>query len=158
MADRALQIMTQNVVSVKPGDEIPSIAAVLAKHGISAAPVVDDNGKLLGIVSEGDLMRPFCGKTMARRTWWLDLLAEGERLAPEFLDYISADHHSAADLMTKNVITAEETTPIPEIADLLMAHKIKRVPILKEGRVVGIVSRADIVRAIRPSETLDTAD
>jgi CBS domain-containing protein len=109
----------------------------------------------LGIVSEGDLMAPFSRMTMARRAWWLEMLAEGERLAPEFLNYVSVDHHAAADLMTKNVITAEETTPIPAIADLLMLHKIKRVPILREGRVVGIVSRADIMRAISHAGNID---
>jgi CBS domain-containing protein len=154
MADTASDIMTRNVVSVKPTDDTSSIAAVLAKHEISAAPVVDDDGKLLGIVSEGDLMKPFSKQTMARRAWWLGILAEGERLAPEFLDYISVNHHSAADLMTRNVVTAEETTPVPEIADLLILHKIKRVPILKDGRVVGIVSRADIVRAMQQLQNI----
>lgn len=157
MVESAFQIMTRNVVSVKPDDETPAIAAVLAKHGISAVPVVDDDGKLLGIVSEGDLMRPFSSKTMAQRAWWLELLAEGERLAPEFLDYISVDHRTASELMTKNVITAEETTPIPKIADLLLLHNIKRVPILKKGRLVGIVSRADIVRTIGPSQNHNPA-
>jgi len=155
MAHNASDVMTRNVVSVRPDDETPVIAAVLAKHNISAVPVIDGDGKLLGIVSEGDLMAPFSRMTMARRAWWLEMLAEGERLAPEFLNYVSVDHHAAADLMTKNVITAEETTPIPAIADLLMLHKIKRVPILREGRVVGIVSRADIMRAISHAGNID---
>jgi CBS domain-containing protein len=76
------------------------------------------------------------------------MLAEGESLAPDFLQYVSLDQHIAANLMTKNVIAAVESTTIPEIADLLMKNRIKRVPILRDGHVVGIVSRADIVRAL----------
>ena len=93
-------------------------------------------------------MAPFNKKNQERRAWWLEMLAEGEPLAPEFLEYISLDHHIASDLMTRNVITANETASIPEIADLLTKNRIKRVPILREGRVIGIVSRADIVHAL----------
>ena len=151
MADSAATIMTRDVVSVGPGVAVPEIAALLSKHGISAVPVIDSAGKLLGIVSEGDLMTPFSAKNQARRAWWLEMLAEGTRLAPEFLEYISLDRHVASDLMTRKVITANETATIPEIADLLMKNRIKRVPILRDGRVTGIVSRADIVRALGAS-------
>ncbi len=148
MPASAATIMTRNVVSVSPGASVPEIAALLTKHGISAVPVIDASGKLLGMVSEGDLMAPFNKKSQERRAWWLEMLAEGKSLAPEFLEYISLDHHIAADLMTRNVITANETATIPEIADLLMKNRIKRMPILRDGRVVGIVSRADIVHAL----------
>ena len=148
MPDSAATIMTRNVVSVAPGASVPEIAALLTKRGISAVPVIDASGKLLGVVSEGDLMTPFNKKNQERRAWWLEMLAEGEPLAPEFLEYISLDHHIASDLMTRNVITANETATIPEIADLLMKNRIKRVPVLRDGRVIGIVSRADIVHAL----------
>jgi len=148
MSGTATKIMTHKVISVQPGDSVSTVAATLVAHGISAVPVVDETGKLLGMVSEGDLMAPFSAKNQARRAWWLQMLAEGESLAPEFLEYISLDHHQAADLMTRKVITATETAPIAEIADLLTKHQIKRVPILRDGSVVGIVSRADIVRAL----------
>jgi CBS domain-containing protein len=148
MADTAFSIMTRNVVSVRPDDGTAAVAQTLTEHGISAAPVVDASGKLLGIISEGDLLQPWSGKAQARRAWWLDMLAEGERLAPEFLDYISMDRHTAADLMTRKVVTAQESTRITDIADLLTTHHIKRVPILRGERLVGIVSRADLVRAL----------
>ena len=154
MSGTATKIMTHKVISVQPGDSVSTVAATLVAHGISAVPVVDEAGKLLGMVSEGDLMAPFSAKNQARRAWWLEMLAEGEGLAPEFLEYISLDHHKAADLMTRKVITATETAPVAEIADLLTKHRIKRVPILRDGHVVGIVSRADIVRALaRPPPT-----
>jgi CBS domain-containing protein len=148
MADSAATIMTREVVSIGPDARVSEVAALLSQKGISAVPVLDAAGKLLGMVSEGDLMKPFGAKNQARREWWLGMLAEGERLAPEFLDYVSEDHHTAKDLMTRAVITADESTPLPEIADLLTKNHIKRVPVLRDDVVVGIVSRADIVRAL----------
>ena len=147
MADTAAAVMTHNVISVRPDAGIPEVAATLAKHNISAAPVGDGSGTLLGMISEGDLLQPFSAKAQARRAWWLEMLAEGERLAPEFLDYISTDRHTAADLMTRTPVTAQESTGLSDIADLLITHHIKRVPILRGETLVGIVSRADLVRA-----------
>ena len=147
MADTAAAVMTRNVISVRPDADIAEIAGILTRHGISAAPVVDSSGKLLGMISEGDLLRPFTAKAQARRTWWLEMLAEGERLAPEFLDYINKNQHKATDLMTRRLVTAQELTQLSDIADLLTTHHIKRVPILRGETLVGIVSRADLVRA-----------
>lgn len=138
--------MTRNVVFVTPETSVPAIAKVLSRHGISAVPVIDGTGQLLGMVSEGDLMARFGAKHQLRRAWWLDMLAEGGSLAPEFLEYVAADHHLARDVMTKEVVTATENMEIGEVSDLLVKHRIKRVPVVREGKVVGIVSRADIVR------------
>jgi CBS domain-containing protein len=148
MNKTAADIMTHDIVSVRPGDTVPVIAAALGKRGISAAPVVDAEGKLLGIVSEGDLMRPFGARSVVRRDWWLEMLAEGERLAPDFLDYIRQDHRTASDLMTRDVVTVAGDMPVAEIADVLAQHRIKRVPVMQDGKMVGIVSRADILRAL----------
>lgn len=148
MAITAEDIMSKNVFSVRPETPVPAVAKLLGDHKISAVPVIDETGKLVGMVSEGDLMRPFSAKYRARREWWLDLLAEGERLAPEFVDYLKLEHHKAADVMTKPVITVPEGTEIGEIGDILIEHGIKRVPVLRGDKVVGIVSRADIVRVI----------
>ncbi len=144
----AADIMSRKVVFVHPADSVATVAGQLAKHGISAAPVVDAEGKLLGMISEGDVMRPFGAKNQMRRAWWLEMLAEGEDLAPDFLEYIKQDNRKASDLMTRDVIGAPETATVGEIADLLAEHHIKRVPVLKDGHVVGIISRADIVRAL----------
>jgi CBS domain-containing protein len=102
----------------------------------------------VGMISEGDLMRPFGAENALRRSWWLNVLAEGTELAPAFLDYVRADHRSAKDLMTAPVITAPYDATAPELADLLARHHIKRVPIIRDGKLVGIVSRADLVRAV----------
>jgi CBS domain-containing protein len=76
------------------------------------------------------------------------LLADGEELAPEFLEYLRLDRRRARDLMTRDVVTATEDTPVDRIADMLQRHRIKRVPIVRDGKVAGIVSRADLVRAL----------
>lgn len=147
MQTEAGAVMTRNVVTAGPDDPAATIAKILSKNGISAVPVCDPTGRLLGMISEGDLLRPFGSKHNLKRDWWLGLLADGMSLAPEFLDYVREDHHPAKDLMTKDVITIKETTPLAEAADLMMEHKVKRLPVVRGGRIVGILSRADLVRA-----------
>ncbi len=144
----AADVMTREVVTVSPDATVAQVAGIMTKNGISAVPVCEPGGKVVGMLSEGDLMRAFGQKHAMRRDWWLNLLAEGEKLAPEFVHYMRADHRRAADLMIGNVVTAKENTGLPEIADLLFEHRIKRVPIIRDGVVVGIVSRADIIRAV----------
>jgi CBS domain-containing protein len=144
----AAAVMTRDVITVGPNATVAEVAALLAKHDISAVPVCDAKGALLGMLSEGDLMRPFGAANEMRRAWWLGLLAEGTDLAPEFLDYIRVDRRKAKDLMTREVVTATEQTSLSEIADLMSKHRIKRVPVLTNGKVAGIVSRADVVQAL----------
>ncbi len=148
MSLKATDVMTRHVVSAQPGDSVAKIAKLLSEHQISALPVCDERGQLLGMVSEGDLMRPFGQENALKRDWWLNLLAEGTDLAPAFLDYIRVDHRCARDLMTSPVITASEDTSLTAVADLLARHRIKRVPILRDGKLVGIVSRADLVHVM----------
>lgn len=148
MSLTAGNIMTRNVVSVRPDDSVETVAQLLTTHDISAVPVCDAQGNLLGMLSEGDLMRPFGQENELKRAWWLNVLAEGAELAPAFVDYIRHDGRRAQDLMVTQVVTATESVGLPELADLLTRHKIKRVPILQDGKVVGIVSRADIVREL----------
>jgi CBS domain-containing protein len=147
----AADIMTAHVVTAGPDDTVVKVARLLAEHHISAVPVCDAAGALLGMVSEGDLMRPFGAETATRRAWWLRMLAEGTDLAPEFLAYVREDQRRAKDLMTTPVVSVTERTSVREIADLMIRHRIKRVPVLRDGKVVGVVSRADLVRAIAHS-------
>ena len=148
LAETAAGMMTRDVITAGLADTAAGIAAKMGEHGISAVPVVDAAGRLAGIVSEGDLMRSFGLRNAMRRAWWLDILAEGEELAPEFLDFIRVDNRRATDLMTRDVVSVTESAGIDEIAGLLARYRIKRVPVLRDGRVVGIVSRADIIRTI----------
>jgi CBS domain-containing protein len=153
MSVDAASVMSRKVITVRPNATVAEVAAVLAKHDISAVPVCDADGTLLGMLSEGDLMQPFGAANEMRRAWWLGMLAEGTDLAPEFLDYVRVDRRRAQDLMTRDVVTATERTSLSEIADLLSKHRIKRLPILSEGKIVGIVSRADVVRALTAPPT-----
>lgn len=148
MTIKAADIMTRTVVTAKPDDTVRVIAQRLADHGISAVPVCDDAGHVVGMVSEGDLLSPFTKDRMLKRAWWLELLAEGQDLAPEFQAYLQQDGRRARDLMTAPVVTATDDASLPELADLVTGKKVKRLPILHNGALVGIVSRADLVRAL----------
>jgi CBS domain-containing protein len=145
---KAHEIMNSGVVAVRPDTPISDVAKTLREHRISAVPVIDEAGSPLGMVSEGDLIGRDEVDRKARLDWWLTLLAEGEALNPEFLANIHSPVRRARDVMTAPLVTIGEETEIDEVARLLTAHRIKRVPVLRDGRVVGIVSRADLVRAL----------
>jgi CBS domain-containing protein len=144
----ARDVMTTEVVSVSPETPTNKVAALLGEKGISAVPVVDDGGAPIGMVSEGDLIGRDETEREARRDWWLTLLAEGETLNRDFLASLRRPKRVARDVMSAPVITAGENTDIGEIARLLTTNRIKRVPVVRDGRIVGIVSRADLVRAL----------
>lgn len=149
----ARDVMTTDVVSVGPDTTVRQIAGLLLKHGISAVPVVDAERRPIGMVSEGDLIGRAGADREARRDWWLTLLAEGEPLSPDFLAYLHSAHRAAHGIMISPVVTVDEETAIDEIARLLADYRIKRVPVVRDGRIVGIVSRADLVRALAADGT-----
>jgi CBS domain-containing protein len=144
----ARDVMTTDVVSVAPDTPIRDIAQRLLRNGISAVPVVDDTGAPVGMVSEGDLVGRSDADRLARRDWWLTLLAEGEELHPDFLESLGSNPLKARDVMSAPVMTVAEDTSVVEIARLLAGHHIKRVPVIRDGRMVGIVSRADLIKAL----------
>jgi CBS domain-containing protein len=144
---QASDIMTKKVWSVGPETPLREVARLLLDHGISAVPVLDPSGAVVGMVSEGDLMGRDDTEREARRDWWLALVAEGEALHPNFLASLRDPDRKARDIMSAPVVTVGETTAAAEIAALLGSTHVKRVPVLREGKVVGIVSRADLLRA-----------
>ena len=144
----ARDVMTKAVVSVHPDTPVREIARLLLDNGISAVPVVDNNAIPIGIVSEGDLIRRDQPAREARREWWLEILAEGEQLSPEFLAWLNSQKRPARAIMSAPVITVSEDTEVGEIARLLVAHQIKRVPVVRDGRLVGIVAREDLLRTL----------
>jgi CBS domain-containing protein len=148
MATTAADVMTSPVIVVQPNSSVGEIANILATNRISAVPVCDADGALRGIVSESDIIRPFRASVQARRDWWIGQMAEGEEMSREFLEYLRVDTRTAADVMATGIITADERASVPQLAELMVNHEIKRVPILRDGRLVGIVSRADLVAAI----------
>lgn len=142
---KAVDVMVSNVISVGPQASVQEVANILLANWISAVPVVGEDGQLIGIVSEGDLVRRVETDTRQRRPWWLELLLGNRVLAAE---YVKSHAHKVADVMTRKVITAAPDMPLRDIAALLETNGIKRVPIVKEGRLVGIVSRANLVQAL----------
>ncbi|HEY1431662.1 MAG TPA: CBS domain-containing protein [Stellaceae bacterium] len=145
---KARDVMTSAVVSVSPETPISEVAKILRDNGISAVPVVDKAGAPVGMVSEGDLLGRNEADREARRDWWLTLLAEGETLSADFLGSLRAAERRAQDVMAAPVVTVGVEMEVSKIARLLTAYRIKRVPVLRDGRIVGIVSRADILRAV----------
>lgn len=144
----ARDIMTRDVVSIHVETPVREIARVLLENHISAAPVIDEAGRPIGIVSEGDLVKRSESDREARRDWWMSLLAEGEHLSDDFLSYIRSDQRVARHIMSAPVVTVAEDTGIEEIARILSSYRIKRVPVITHRRMVGIISRADLVRAL----------
>jgi CBS domain-containing protein len=160
----AKDVMTTEVVTVSPETTVQDLAKILSEKGISGTPVVDADQRLVGIVSEGDLLhRAETGterRVHRRRSWWLESVAAEQEMAR---DYVKAHGRTVADIMTREVITAEETTDLADLAMLLETRRVKRVPVVSGGKLVGIVSRANLVRALAttssaPKIVADTDD
>ncbi len=149
----AAQVMTRSVVTVPADATVYAAADILLGSRISAAPVIDADGKMVGIVSEADLMnRPETG-TVPARTWLQRLLASDARLAR---DYVRSHSHHVADVMTRKVVTAEERTPLHDVALLMQQHGVKRLPVMRDGKVVGIVSRANLLQGLLARDPFPT--
>jgi CBS domain-containing protein len=136
--------MTTQVITIGPDATVLELAELLLKCRFSAVPVVGAKGELVGIVSEGDLLRRAEVGTERRRPWLLRVLTESETLAA---DYVKSHARKVSDVMTKRVITAAPEMQLSEIATLLEKNRIKRVPIVQNGQLVGIVTRANLVQA-----------
>ncbi|RDJ99771.1 CBS domain-containing protein [Paraburkholderia lacunae] len=142
---RASDVMTSNVVSAKPDMTVSEVARMLVDKGISGAPVIDAAEHVIGMISEGDLLhREELGTDQRRRSWWLDLFSSSN----DARDYIKTHALKVQDVMTTRVISVDEDTPLSEVANILETRRIKRVPVTKAGRLVGIVSRANLVQAL----------
>ena len=148
----AADVMTADVISVGPDKPIREIAALLYTHQISGVPVIDESKAVIGIVSEGDLIGHAAVIGERRRSWWLSLF-EDESMSAR--DYIKTHGRTARDVMTTNVVTVEETATLADLAQTLERHRIKRVPVVRGGKLVGIVTRGNLLRglATRPSES-----
>jgi CBS domain-containing protein len=142
---KARDVMVSPVITVKPYSSVKDVAKIFVERRISAVPVVDDHGKVVGIVSEGDLLHRSEAGTERQRPWWLAALTGDETLAAE---YVKSHGRKISDVMTRDVITASADTPLHEIATLLERNSIKRVPIVTGGQLVGIVTRANLVQAV----------
>lgn len=141
---QAKDVMTTQVISLGPGHGVGHAAEIMLQHRVSGLPVLGDAAELLGIVTEGDLMRR--AELRPFDAWRRPHEAGGEGHDPD--EYIKSHAWCVTDVMTRDVVTVDEDTPIEAIAKLIAERDIKRVPVMRDGRVVGIVSRADLLRGI----------
>lgn len=146
---QAADVMTTTVITVQLDTQVRKIVELLLTHRISAVPVVDTDQRVLGIVSEGDLMRRMENDTDNRHSWWLEEILSTRGTARE---YIKSRGRKAGNVMTPDVVTVEEETPLYEIARLLERHHLKRVPVTRDGKLVGIVSRANLLHGLAARE------
>ena len=155
----ARDVMVTPVVTVDLDGTVRDVAKTLLDKRISAVPVVDGKGKIAGIVTESDLLHRVEAGTERRQSWLLEALKGGWAMAA---DYAKSHATKVSDIMTREVVTATPETPLHEIARLLETHHIKRVPIVsKNGDLVGIVSRANLLQAVataRPKLELHLPD
>lgn len=142
---KARDVMVAPVITASAQASIKSVAETFLRHHISAVPVVDNKGKVVGIISEGDLLHRAEAGTEKRYPWWLRAFLGPDALA---IDYTKAHARTVADAMTRRVVTASPETPLHEIAALLEKHSIKRVPIIENDQLVGIISRANLIQAV----------
>jgi CBS-domain-containing membrane protein len=142
---KAADVMVSNVITVGPEATVQDVAELLLANRISAVPVVGQDGELVGIISEADLIRRTETDTGRRQSRWRALLNGSESLAAEF---VKANAHRVADIMTRKVIVATTDTSLHDIAAMLEKNGIKRVPVVKNRKLVGIVSRANLVQAL----------
>ena len=156
---KARDVMVSPVITACENDTIRDVAKLLVEKHISAVPVLDQSGSIVGIVSEADLIHRVEAGTERPAPWWLSLIS-GERALAE--DYTKAHARKVKDVMSKTVQTAHPDTPLHEVADILEERQIRRVPIVNAaGELVGIISRANIVQAIasaRPQLEISASD
>ena len=142
---KAKDVMTHCLVSVQPEAPIRDAIARMISHQVSGMPVVDADGRLVGIVTEGDFLRRAEMHTEGPRRRWLELL-----LGPgsEATQYARSHGQTVRDVMSPNVVTVDGETPLSDVVQLMEEHAIRRVPVIDDGRIVGIVSRADLMCAL----------
>jgi CBS domain-containing protein len=142
---KAADFMTAHVISVAPDASVLECVRLMLQHRISGLPVVDAAGTLVGIVTEGDFLRRVEAGTERKRPRWLEFITGPGRLAD---DYVRSHGRKVVDVMTPDPITIGEDTPVEEIVRLMETRRIKRLPVRRGGKVVGIVSRANLLHAL----------
>ena len=142
---KASDVMVRDVITVGAETGVDAAVKLLAERDVSALPVVGENGTLLGIISEADLIHRAEIGTEKHRPWWLESMTAASTLAADF----SKSHgKKVGEIMTLDVVSVSEDTSLGEIAALFERERIKRVPVLNDGKLVGIVSRSNLIQAL----------
>jgi CBS domain-containing protein len=147
----ATDLMSKDLITVRSDMPVSEVAKIILDYKITSLPVVDDEGKLVGIVSEGDLVRCSRSNRDAHRSWWLTLMTGS---GSDQADVLSLGDRKVGDVMSKDVLLASENESLPQLIELLSRRRIKRLPIVKNGKLVGIVSRVDVLRHLASSRSL----
>jgi CBS domain-containing protein len=138
-------VMTRDVISVGPQTTVHDVAALMAEKRISGVPVVTETNMVIGVVSQSDLIHRAELGTDRRRKWWLRVFSDDRQLAKDF----SQSHgQTARDVMVRHVVTIRADAELGEAAELLDSHRVKRLPVVDNGKLVGMLTRTDLVRAL----------
>jgi CBS domain-containing protein len=146
---KAREIMTKDVVTAGLETTVGEIASLLIEHHISGVPVVTEDRQVVGIVSQSDFLYRAETGSEPKRTWWLTLLTDPDSMARA---YTKAHGHRAHEVMSRIVISVTDEAEFGDVAGILNAHGIKRVPVVRDGKLVGIITRTDVVRALAKRE------
>ena len=141
----ASDVMTTDVVTVGPETPVREIAQLLLERRIGGVPVVDEDGKVLGVVSEGDLMRRAENQTEPRRSWWLETFSSTRERAAEF---IKSHGHLAKYVMTPDPVTVSRSDTVGDCMQLMTDRRIRHLPVVDDGELVGVISIGDVVRNV----------
>ena len=141
----ASDVMTRNVISIEPDATVLQAARLMLQHRISGLPVIDKNGNLVGVLSEGDFLRRRETRTERRRSRWLEFLMGPGKIASE---YTHTHGNRVAEVMTTEVRTVDENAALEDIVELMEHHRIKRVPVMCGQQMVGIVTRSNLMHAM----------
>jgi len=141
---KAGDVMTTKLITVTPESSVGDAAKLMLEYRISGLPVVDQQGVLVGMVTEGDFLRRGETGTQRRRPRWLEFILGPGRLSSE---YVQAYGRKIADVMTSNPVSITEDVSLENVVDTLERHRVKRLPVMRDGKLVGIVSRANLVQA-----------
>ncbi|HEY5963515.1 MAG TPA: CBS domain-containing protein [Xanthobacteraceae bacterium] len=142
---KAQDVMTQHVISVGPDDSIARAVHAMLQNDISGLPVIDPYGALVGMITEGDFLRRAETGTQRRRPRWLEFFMASGRLAEE---YVHTHGRKVSEIMTTDPATVTEDTPLDDVVAVMEKRRIKRVPVLRGHKVVGMISRANLLHAL----------
>ncbi len=141
----ASDVMTRNIVTVRRDSSIAEAIRLMLDNRLSGLPVLDDEGKVVGIVTEGDLLRRSETGTERHRPRWLEFLMGPGRMAEE---YVRTHGRRVEEIMTRDLVSVTADTPLDDVVQMMERRRIKRVPVLAGDLLVGVVSRADLLRAL----------
>ena len=141
----AADIMTRHVETTRPEVKIPELIQIMVDKNLTGMPVVNEKGQLVGVVTEGDLFRRANTGSEPHHSRWIEFLMDSSRLTDE---YVRSQTRQVEDIMTRDVIAVSAATSLIEVAELMQRRNIKHVPVVSDGTCIGIITRADLVRAL----------